>query len=268
MTRTSLVNLLLTAQMQGQLAAAVYGGPVQVAELAQRLGADHRFIEYGHACAGALIFYDWVHISVGGTNDRLDWAQNASTQGTQYCGLTVHKGFAQAANWLHDELIRIGLDRQVAHKPLVLGGHSAGGAIAELIAMRVAFHPHEVVTFGAPRVFADDSSATYGAFSWKNHRFVMDGDPVPHLPIRGLGWLLRRPEYRHAAHAIRLSKRGSVSSVGFGLMDYSWWMTKTVMAWIQAVAGSFSSVCSVVSSGHAIERYNSAIDKGLKNAAS
>lgn len=268
MSSNPLVDLLLTAKMQGLLASAVYGGDKTVKLAAEKLGADYRFVEYGNVCAGAFIFHDWVHISIGGTNDRLDWAQNASTDGISYCGLTAHKGFVQSANWIHTELVRVGLDREAAKKPLIIGGHSAGGAIAELLSMRAAFHPQQVVTFGAPRAFTTDSAATYRAFPWENHRFVMDGDPVPHLPIRGLGWLLGRPEYSHASRAIRLSGRGSLSSVDFGLMDYSWRMTKTIVAWLQATAGSFSKLFSVVSSGHGIERYNIAIDKGLTNATS
>jgi hypothetical protein len=266
MSKSPLVDLLLTAKMQGLLASGVYAGEGSLKAIAEHLGAEYRYVEHGNACAGAFIFHDWLHISIGGTNDRMDWALNTETEGVSYCGLTAHKGFVRAANWLHTELVRVGLDREAARKPLVIGGHSAGGAIAELLSMRSSFEPDQVVTFGAPRVFAADSAATYQAFPWETHRFVMDGDPVPHLPIRGLGWLLSRPEYSHASRAIYLSSDGKLRSGDSGLLARAWRTTRTIAAWSQAATMSLTGVVPSLVRGHKLPRYNSAIEKGLANA--
>lgn len=132
----------------------------------------------------------------------------------------VHQGFARALEEVWPELIRYLDDSQAL--PLVISGHSLGGALATLAALalseRVVLRqgkPIEivsVVTFGQPRVgdgrFASHYDRRLGPIHW---RVVNNRDIVPRLPPREMG-------FRHVGRLLYFDAEGKPS------LDPSQWL--------------------------------------------
>lgn len=255
-------NALLTSYMQARLCQAVYAGRDGVGSLADSLHCRFRWIEVGNNCAGALVFGDHVHLSVCGSNDRYDWMQNFDTRPSSEMLLGAHRGFCRAAEELrkHDAVREI---KQMAtgfpRRPLVIGGHSAGGAIAQLLSLDGRLSPREVVTFGSPKVFTDTSSVVYKAYPWECFRYVMPGDPVPYMPFDIFAAVRKRPRYAHAEPAWILRDDGSLATNG------SAWLRFAFEAWNFGVVSipTLLRSRSWIAGKHAMGRYLQAMAKGV-----
>ena len=105
--------------------------------------------------------------------------------------IAVHRGFAEVARALHDDLRPL-LD---ARARVALSGHSMGGAVATLLAAALkaeGFDVDALVTFGAPRltdgaggaILADVLDRPTGprAAPTRELRVVNEGDPFASLP--------------------------------------------------------------------------------------
>lgn len=255
-------NALLTSYMQARLCDAVYAGREGVESLADMLGCRFRWIEVGNNCAGVLVFDDHIHLSVCGSNDRYDWMQNFDTKPSSGMLLGAHRGFCRAAEELrkHDAMREI---RQMVtgfpRRPLVLGGHSAGGAIAQLLSLDSRLSPREVVTFGSPKVFTDTSSVVYKAYPWECFRYVMPGDPVPYMPFDIFAAVRKRPRYAHAEPAWIVRDDGSLATNG------SAWLRFAFEAWNFGVVSipTLLRSKSWIAGKHAMGRYLQAMAKGV-----
>ena len=108
----------------------------------------------------------------------------------------VHSGFASALNVLSDGLLAE-LERQragsaAASGPILLTGHSKGGAIAALAAWRLhsAFGlPVKVVTFASAKPGDAGFGRAYDASGIDHARYEYSNDIVPHLPLSEGGFL-------------------------------------------------------------------------------
>jgi hypothetical protein len=113
----------------------------------------------------------------------------------------VHLGFAHAVDAVYPT-VRVLLTTFDRDLPIWVTGHSLGGAMASLVAHRLAhegFPVRAVYTYGSPRPgdrnFRD-------AYRLPNYRFVNDNDLVPHLPLR---WC-----YRHVGLLKLLTRDGKL----------------------------------------------------------
>lgn len=267
MTIDALWNLLLTARQQAGLARALYGGFEKVAIYAQKQRADYRYYEIKNHRAAAIIFRDHCHISICGSNDATDWIQNASTGRGSIGSLVAHRGYIEAADSIRREFFRSDLMTVIEGRdlPIVIGGHSAGGAIAQLLSVEPRLVPREVITFGSPKVWERSSAATYYAYPWEKYRFVTDGDIVPYLPLSVGAYVLGRPLYTQATSAIRLSRDGKLSVDELGVIRRaiagvckSWHLGSAALTWV---------VGRRISDSHSIDRYCESIDAGLYNVS-
>jgi hypothetical protein len=128
---------------------------------------------------------DWDHF----INSIKDWVQDgeADLKKPGYATGMVHQGFFNSLETLWGGVVAE-VRKRLADKPLlpvVVTGHSKGGALATLAAIRL--HNQEnvnriaVYTYGSPRVGDTDFSTSFNAVigQW---RFENDNDLVPHLP--------------------------------------------------------------------------------------
>ena len=100
----------------------------------------------------------------------------------------VHLGFSSALRRTWDQVSAV-LDA-VGDRPLFLAGHSMGGALAVLTAVRLAKlgrPPVATYTFGAPRV---GDPAFCAAYALPTYRVVNRLDLVPEMPMASLRRLL------------------------------------------------------------------------------
>jgi hypothetical protein len=120
-------------------------------------------------------------------------------------GISVHAGFVDDAHavWSFARpLLRPGLETRVT-------GHSLGGALAVLFAMRLSLEPQplgRVITFGQPKVTNEQGVARFRSLPLL--RVVNHDDPVPNLPWETPG-AARGGLYRHLGEELRLTDRGT-----------------------------------------------------------
>ena len=113
----------------------------------------------------------------------------------------VHLGFAHAAETVYPT-VRVLLTALGRDRPIWVTGHSLGGAIATLVAHRLAaegFPVRAVYSYGSPR---PGDRYFRAAYRLPHYRFVNDNDLVPHLPLR---WC-----YRHVGFLKLLTHDGQL----------------------------------------------------------
>ncbi len=126
-----------------------------------------------------------------------DWVNDFHAQPIRVAGFpgAVHAGFsgALAALWpsITDELKRQS-GGSPASRPLLITGHSKGGAMAALAAWSlqgIASTPVKVVTFAAAKPGDADFRAAYQAAGIDQTRYEYNIDIVPHLPLSDGGFM-------------------------------------------------------------------------------
>lgn len=128
---------------------------------------------------------DKVIIACAGTEDLGDWLINFAFLFNRDL---VHRGFYNNAN----RLLPLVLDR-ISHyevgRPLILTGHSLGGATAMILGSILkewGYNVQEIITFGCPRVGNKKFSNYYASLSIPTTHYVHGSDVVPATPP----WLL------------------------------------------------------------------------------
>lgn len=145
-----------------------------------------------------------------------DIATDARFKRTRWAGPgQVHEGFSTALDraW-RDTLGAIGAISEPG-QTLWFTGHSLGGALAVLAAMRWTAEARTpavaaVYTIGQPKVGDGEFSAAFDkALGSRTFRYVNNRDPVPRVPILG---------YKDIGKALRFDDRGRLESrLGFWL---------------------------------------------------
>lgn len=148
------------------------------------------------------IFTDLAHVRISETAQALfvafrgsksirDWITDGEflRQSSAYFGGSIHGGFLRAwldiENQLIDRLFKI----MGAGKPLLICGHSLGGAMAQLCSVacqKLNLPVRAVYTFGQPRVGDAQWARGYGAtMGSRTFRLVYEEDIVPRIPWLG-----------------------------------------------------------------------------------
>lgn len=115
----------------------------------------------------------------------------------------VHSGFHAEVNQLWPLLEQ---QIQQNQRPLWFAGHSMGGAMAAVCAVRcklaaIPSNPYAIFSYGAPRV---GNRPYTSLLNVKHYRWVNNNDIVPRIPPRWLG-------YRHMGQEIYLNRHGKIS---------------------------------------------------------
>lgn len=120
-----------------------------------------------------------------GTVVSIEWIQNSLFLQKSFSlsnEVKVHAGFLETHNSLwkrfKDQLEAL-LNPSL---PLIITGHSLGGAVAQLMALELAALQPVVYTFGSPRVGNLAFVQHYNRTVKKSYRIVNGFDPVPALP--------------------------------------------------------------------------------------
>jgi triacylglycerol lipase len=145
-----------------------------------------------------------VVIAFAGTDPAV-W-QTVITDFTLRLGGDTHAGFQAAADAVRPEIDKAIALSRAAQKPLLMAGHSLGGAIAALAASRAADQgaaPAAVYGFGMPRVGNARFHAHYtAALGERTFRLVHGIDIVPTVPPSILG-------FRHVGRMLDCASGGS-----------------------------------------------------------
>ena len=146
---------------------------------------------------------DVLLVAFRGTESLGDWLGNLDVFSTQKSYGRVHRGF-----WSAFQDVRELLDEAFAQwisRPVVITGHSLGGALATIAAAewQGVREISGIYTFGQPRVgkadFADFAASHFGN---RFYRFVNDDDIVPRVP----------PGYEHVGRLFQFDGVGNVES--------------------------------------------------------
>jgi hypothetical protein len=262
-------DMLLTAQMQARLCQAAYRGRDAVKMLAGEVGANFRWYRAAYVNAAVLGFGDHCHIAICGSNDAHDWVQNLSATINDRDGHGMHAGFRMSAEIIYSHMVNLGVMELAAGKRLYLGGHSCGGAIAQALSSPVIaerFQPCEVYAFGSPRVFSPKIAARQSAAAFHTYRFVMPGDPIPHVPLRQFRKLFAGAQYAHGGIEFRLYDDGDYqteSIKAFACLALKFLASLGVYSLVTLTPWR---VLSVLNKKHSIDRYLTAINKAIERA--
>jgi hypothetical protein len=256
--------------MQAALSQAVYSGAEGVRNLAELHGGRYNYRQSGSTSLGMLIFPDHVHVSVAGTNDRYDWAINRNRKLESFNLLDIHAGYLDASGWLANELLRSGDTYNIGRRRVYLGGHSAGGAIAEILALRLygTMKVSQTYTFGSPKWCSRLTASLYSSLPFESFRFVMAGDPVPYLPLNSWRELLGRPGFAHTSLGIEISDSGQMLSEN-GLTRARRLYCAARHVWRYGVINSLIALRrldEIIVESHGITRYRAAIEQALERS--
>ena len=153
-----------------------------------------------------------IVIAFRGSENIQNWITNLDFIRTDYdqCyGCSVHKGFLKAYRDISStvELMYINFKAQFPDARLIVTGHSLGGALAILCAIRFkesAVDVDLVYTFGQPRVGNKAFADYYTASLPNTFRLINYADTVVHSPPKAFGFL-------HHGNEVWYSPRGMYS---------------------------------------------------------
>ena len=166
--------------------------------------ARKKLAEHGFKChflncgdtQGFIAFnQDAVVLTFRGTESIADWMTDSYALLTPMEEVSgkVHSGFLWALDLVWDDILQILQKVQKNSQPLWITGHSLGGALATLAAIRLAMNLDKpingVYTFGQPRV-CDRNLARLLNQELKTRffRFVNNNDIVTRLPTREMNY--------------------------------------------------------------------------------
>jgi triacylglycerol lipase len=170
-----------------------------------RHGFDMQRITRGHLSVDVARKGNTLIVAFAGTNDIDDWLTNLSVGKDDWRGYQLHSGFHAG----EESLTAGGADLFGADIASVwVTGHSMGGALASLFALRIVDGLcGEVLsgcyTYGSPRCMDRRSAEMFDLLAFDRHyRHVNGNDIVPRVPS-----CLR---FRHSGNHVRINRHGDV----------------------------------------------------------
>jgi triacylglycerol lipase len=201
-----------------ELSRLAYGKPEEVSENVYAAGIDQcEFL----ADEGAEVYifgtrHDCMVVARG--TEPTQWNDISADANAWTIAIEVgrvHSGFNKHVDVLWPKIEAMLRENQ---RPVWFAGHSLGGAMATLCAVRcrlsqIPSEPQAIFTYGSPRV-GDRKLVNF--LKIRHYRWVNNNDIVPRVPPRWLG-------YRHMGREIYLNRRGKVSSLPIWLRWHDAW---------------------------------------------
>jgi len=194
--------------VMAELSRLAYGPPDLIQEIVYQAGIDQcDFVQ--QAGSEAYVFatkYDCMIVSRGTEPTKWDDIAADAKAWTIACDIgRVHSGFDGHVNLLWPDLENRLKENQ---RPVWFAGHSLGGAMAAVCAVRcklspIPSNPQAIFSFGAPRV-GDKAYASF--LKIRHYRWVNNNDAVPRFPPRLMG-------YHHMGREIYINRKGKISRI-------------------------------------------------------
>jgi len=191
-----------------ELSRLAYGPPELISKIVYQAGIDQCDL-VAQAGSEAYVFgttYDCMIVSRGTEPTKWEDIAADAKAWTIACDIgRVHSGFDNHVNLLWPELENRLKENQ---RPVWFAGHSLGGAMAAVCAVRcklspIPSNPQAIFSFGAPRVGNRD----YASFlKIRHYRWVNNNDVVPRTPPRIMG-------YHHMGREIYVNRKGKISRI-------------------------------------------------------
>jgi triacylglycerol lipase len=191
-----------------ELSRLAYGPPDLIKEVVYQAGIDQcDFVQ--QAGSEAYVFAsksDCMIVSRGTEPTKWDDIAADAKAWTIACDIgRVHSGFDGHVNLLWPDLENRLRENQ---RPVWFAGHSLGGAMAAVCAVRcklspIPSNPQAIFSFGAPRV-GDKAYASF--LKIRHYRWVNNNDAVPRFPPRLIG-------YHHMGREIYINRKGKISRI-------------------------------------------------------
>ena len=202
-----------------QLASLAYQGETTVKEALPLIW--YKFVAYikrGNAACFIAEKDGVAYVVFRGTDDFKDWIANVSILPAKESGCKCPKGFV---NELNDLWSRIDSEIKQHKFPAVYFiGHSLGGAMAVIAALRIKRDVEGITTFGQPRCCCKLARERFK--SVPIHRVVNCDDKVPKAPpVLFSKYRLINP-YRHVCKPIYINRKGDLvenASAGYIFWD-------------------------------------------------
>lgn len=154
------------------------------------------FVDKGNTQGFIAANNEFVIISFRGTepNNLKDWMNNTRISLILGYGGHVHRGFSEALDDIWDDIVTLLPQFQDQNQPIFLTGHSMGGSLATMTAVRLGdkYYQHikGIYTFGCPRMGDSKFVENYDKiFSARTFRMVNHRDIVTRLAPRSFGYL-------------------------------------------------------------------------------
>jgi triacylglycerol lipase len=191
-------------------AGLVYREPDAIAQQVKAWGyPKFHFIDHPPSATQAFVMANDTVIVVvfRGTTCIDDWMTNKRIFQVGAFGGMVHRGFLRATKAVWFELSQKIKEFQDNYQPIMVTGHSLGGALATLTAARMyeeGMALAALYTYGSPRVGDTYFSEKFNAnFEGRAYRFVNDQDIVTRIPPRALG-------YKHVGKFLYFDAQGEL----------------------------------------------------------
>lgn len=205
----------MNAYYLGELANMAYLSPLQIQSKLAELGlSEFHFIDIAETQAFITGNHHALFLVFRGTDHPRDWMTNWAIDLVSGPVGRVHEGFHYALDRVWWEILYY-LDEQRCGRELWITGHSLGGALATLAAVRLLLQRRQqvsgVYTFGQPRVGDDEFANNFNrGLGKQTFRYVNNNDFVPRFPFRFL-------DYSHVGEMRYFDAQGLENS------DVSFW---------------------------------------------
>ena len=126
-----------------------------------------------------------LYVVFCGSNEARDWLTNFRFWSKRHNGSKYHGGYLKTLKPNIAAISRLISDKNIERLPIVVCGHSAGGAWATLFSCVSGIAPKQIVTFGAPRSIKKASHEVQKFLNARLTNYKNANDMVTKLPW---GW--------------------------------------------------------------------------------
>ena len=132
---------------------------------------------------------DTIYCAFTGSDDKVDWIYNtrliqADSEIPNFVG-RCHIGYMDLTIDVAKCIRMVMNGRYKGINKMVLTGHSLGGALSIMTALRLREFNPTVVSFGAPKIFDKEGARNYDVPAT---HYMLGTDPFPHMPRMGYSY--------------------------------------------------------------------------------